>query len=98
MIRHQDLNDETLHSMIRKREIVWGGNARLKIYGTLHCGSGKRMKRMNRIFFKNVEEARNAGYRRLRELDAAGLRMPPSSAVLMVAHCQPLSVIVTGCH
>jgi methylphosphotriester-DNA--protein-cysteine methyltransferase len=39
------------------------GNQRLKIYGTLACSSGKRMKKENRIFFKSEEEAIQAGYR-----------------------------------
>ena len=49
--------------MIRKGEIVLGGNKRLKIYGTLGCASGKRMKRENRVFFKSDTEARKMGFR-----------------------------------
>lgn len=35
----------------------------MKIFGTLSCSSGKRMKMENRIFFESEEEAINAGYR-----------------------------------
>ena len=49
--------------MIRKGEIMLGGNKRLKIYGTLGCASGKRMKRKNRVFFKSDDEARKMGFR-----------------------------------
>jgi len=35
----------------------------MKIYGTLHCRSGKRMKAKNRVFFSSVEEALRMGYR-----------------------------------
>lgn len=36
---------------------------RLKIYGTLDCGSGKRLKLENRIFFKTEADAISLGYR-----------------------------------
>jgi methylphosphotriester-DNA--protein-cysteine methyltransferase len=39
------------------------GNQRLKIYGRLNCFSGKRMKNENRVFFRDEEEAVEAGYR-----------------------------------
>jgi methylphosphotriester-DNA--protein-cysteine methyltransferase len=39
------------------------GNQRLKIYGTLDCSSGKRMKKENRIFFNDEMDAVLAGYR-----------------------------------
>jgi len=69
MIRHTALGANAaqrtrrLHSLIRSGAIVLGGNARLKIYGTLHCKSGKRMKAGNRVFFASRPEARAAGYR-----------------------------------
>ncbi|WP_262902036.1 Ada metal-binding domain-containing protein [Pinibacter aurantiacus] len=49
--------------MIRAKEINFGGNAKLKIYGKLSCKSGKRMKRENRVFFHSGEEAILSGYR-----------------------------------
>ena len=39
------------------------GNLSLKIYGTLSCKSGKRMKKENRVFFKNEAEAIELGFR-----------------------------------
>ncbi|WP_245952507.1 Ada metal-binding domain-containing protein [Chitinophaga skermanii] len=41
----------------------YAGNQSLKIYGTLQCTSGKRMKPKNRVFFHSLEEAAAAGYR-----------------------------------
>ena len=63
MIRHSELNQETLHKLIRQTEITFAGNSLLKIYGTLSCVSGKRMKKENRIFFTNSNQAVNAGFR-----------------------------------
>ncbi len=63
MLFHNDLSDAELHRLIRRRAITLGGNSRLKIYGTLHCASGKRMKRGNRVFFPDEAAARAAGYR-----------------------------------
>ncbi|WP_257657779.1 Ada metal-binding domain-containing protein [Parapedobacter lycopersici] len=63
MIRHTDISEGNLRSLIRKKQISWGGNGALKIYGTLRCGSGKNMKRENRVFFCSEEEARQQGYR-----------------------------------
>lgn len=42
---------------------MFAGNRHLKIYGTLHCKSGKRMKKENRVFFQSEKEAMEAGYR-----------------------------------
>jgi len=69
MIRHLELGDmvfkqsRRLQALIDNGEVQFGGNARLKIYGTLNCSSGKRMKAENRVFFKSAEEAVNSGYR-----------------------------------
>jgi len=52
-----------LKLLINKGEILLGGNANLKIYGTLNCKSGKRLKIKNRVFFKNEEEAIQENYR-----------------------------------
>ncbi len=52
-----------LKLLIDKGEILLGGNANLKIFGTLNCKSGKRLKIRNRVFFKNEAEAIQAGYR-----------------------------------
>ncbi|WP_335904580.1 Ada metal-binding domain-containing protein [Leptospira venezuelensis] len=49
--------------MIRKRKLDFAGNLKLKIYGTLSCESGKRMKKENRIFFSSEKEAISLGFR-----------------------------------
>lgn len=63
MIKHLDMNDAELHQKIKQKEIVYGGNLNLRIYGTLQCKSGKRMKRENRVFFNTNEQAKNLGFR-----------------------------------
>lgn len=50
-------------SLFRSGAITMGGYKKGKIYGSLHCRSGKRMKPENRVFFKNEEAAIAAGYR-----------------------------------
>lgn len=63
MLFHKHLSDAELRHLIRSRQITLGGNSRLKIYGMLRCGSGKRMNRNNRVFFSNERAAQAAGYR-----------------------------------
>ena len=63
MINHKNVSDILLRRQIHHGEINYGGNRKLKIYGTLHCGSGKRMKKENRVFFKSTQEAISYGYR-----------------------------------
>lgn len=63
MIAHQILTDKDLRRLIRTDEIQFGGNRNLKIYGHLQCHSGKRMKKRNRVFFKNEIAAKAAGFR-----------------------------------
>jgi methylphosphotriester-DNA--protein-cysteine methyltransferase len=63
MFHHEDLGKQKLKSLIRKGEIVFGGNKQLKIYGMLSCKSGKRMKLENRIFFSSEKEAIKEGFR-----------------------------------
>ncbi|MFD0751200.1 Ada metal-binding domain-containing protein [Mucilaginibacter calamicampi] len=68
-INHIDLGNRpfirshNLYRLIAAGKIKLGGNKKLKIYGTLKCGSGRRMKLENRVFFKNEEEALANGYR-----------------------------------
>jgi methylphosphotriester-DNA--protein-cysteine methyltransferase len=52
-----------LYDSIANGSILFAGNSALKIYGTLNCGSGKRMKPVNRVFFSSEAEAISAGYR-----------------------------------
>ena len=63
MIRHAEISDEVLRSKIKQKKICFGGNRTLKIYGTLSCTAGKRMKRENRMFFSSEKEAVENGYR-----------------------------------
>lgn len=63
MIKHQDMEQSELHRLIKSGAIQLGGNARLRIYGTLHCKSGKRMLKKNRVFFTSEAEAMEEGYR-----------------------------------
>ena len=63
MIQHNTITNRELLRMIRGYSICFGGNASLKIYGTLHCRSGKRMKKANRVFFQSEAEAITQGYR-----------------------------------
>jgi len=63
LIKHAEISNIELTRLIRSKKIRFGGNLKLKIYGTLHCKSGKRMKRENRAFFSTAKEAENHGYR-----------------------------------
>lgn len=63
MIKHIEISNTELRKKIKQKEIVYGGNSNLKIYGTLHCKSGKRMKKKNRVFFTSIENAKKHGYR-----------------------------------
>jgi len=62
MILHQEISNRDLAQKIKQSEILFGGNKNLKIYGTLSCTSGKRMKRKNRVFFSSKIEAVENGY------------------------------------
>ena len=63
MILHAGLRDEELRRAIHNGDVVLAGNRRLKIFGTLRCASGKRMKKENRVFFTSEKEALQHGYR-----------------------------------
>ncbi len=63
MIQHSEISDSDLRSKIKRQEIYFGGNKKLKIYGLLNCKSGKRMKRENRVFFSTENEATENGFR-----------------------------------
>jgi hypothetical protein len=49
MIQHSKISGRDLRANIKNSEICYGGNRKLKIYGTLKCTSGKRMKRETRV-------------------------------------------------
>lgn len=63
MFHHAALEKRKLSSLIHRGEINFGGNKKLRIYGTLSCKHGKRMKQENRVFFSSKEEAINHDYR-----------------------------------
>ncbi len=63
MVLHQDICSTELKRAVKQKEICYGGNIKLKIYGTLHCKSGKRLKAANRVFFSSETEAIQGGYR-----------------------------------
>ena len=63
MRTHPGIGSAELRTLIRKGEIRFAGNRRLKIYGTLDCRSGKRMAAANRVFFPTENEAILEGYR-----------------------------------
>ena len=52
-----------LYLLVSTEQVSLGGYSKGKIYGTLSCPSGKRMKEQHRVFFKNEQEALDAGYR-----------------------------------
>lgn len=63
MIHQSSFGPLEVRNKIRKQEIQIGGHAPKKIYGTLHCASGKQMKIHNRVFFVSVKDAQANGYR-----------------------------------
>ena len=63
MWQHDNLTDGELFALLRAGAIACAGTRRLRIYGKLTCGSGRRMKRTNRVFFASEAEAVAAGYR-----------------------------------
>ncbi len=69
MVKHLNLGNHSFAQLrqlkirIDSGEIQLGGNSNLKIYGTLSCKSGRRLKTKNRVFFKNEEAAILLGYR-----------------------------------
>jgi methylphosphotriester-DNA--protein-cysteine methyltransferase len=63
MIEHKKHSDEEVRSLIRRNKITYAGNIPAKIYGKLTCSAGKRMKKKNRTFFVDRNEAILAGFR-----------------------------------
>ncbi len=63
MIRHSEIDNRTLQSKIKQQSLKFAGNRNLKIYGTLSCKSGNRMKKDNRVFFASEAEAISLGFR-----------------------------------
>jgi len=63
MLHHSEISKQDLATKIKQGEIRLGGNRKLKIFGTLDCKSGRKMKKVNRVFFLSEQEAREHGYR-----------------------------------
>ncbi|PJZ51946.1 metal-binding protein [Leptospira adleri] len=63
MILHIEIDEKKLKKEIRNRNIRFGGNLRLRIYGKLNCSSGKKMKKENRVFFFSKQNAEENGFR-----------------------------------
>jgi methylphosphotriester-DNA--protein-cysteine methyltransferase len=63
MKKHERISEVQLRKLIKSKGIQFAGNSQLKIYGTLRCASGKRMKKGNRVFFNSVAEAIQNGFR-----------------------------------
>jgi methylphosphotriester-DNA--protein-cysteine methyltransferase len=63
MVYHSDIKKEELFFALKNSKLQLGGNKKLKIYGLLNCKSGKRMKKVNRVFFENEKDALDNGYR-----------------------------------
>ncbi len=63
MINHIEISGYELRGKIRREKIRLAGNKKLRIFGLLNCGSGKRMKASNRAFFATTEEAIKHRYR-----------------------------------
>ncbi len=60
---HRSLDEGQLGRLLRSKRIAVAGNQRLRIYGTLHCSSGKRMHPKNRVFFTSAKAAIASGFR-----------------------------------
>ena len=52
-----------LVGMVRSGTVTLGGNGPGRIYGRLDCRAGKRMKLVNRVFFRDQAEALAQGFR-----------------------------------
>lgn len=63
MHRHQNHSPAEVRHLIRNGKIAIAGNLPARIYGTLNCSSGKRMKKENRVFFETEEEAVLSNFR-----------------------------------
>ena len=63
IIRYNTIDDTELLKAIKSSLIRYGGRRKHRIYGTLACESGKRMKWQNRVSFENRKDAISNGYR-----------------------------------
>lgn len=63
MYKHSEIPPAALKKHYKDGNICFAGNIKLRIYGTLRCKSGKRMKTENRVFFSSEKEAVENGFR-----------------------------------
>lgn len=63
MVLHAAISSMDLLSKIKNKQLCFGGNRQLKIYGTLQCKSGKRLRKENRVFFVSEKQAIEQHYR-----------------------------------
>jgi len=69
MISHMELGathyrrSKQIKILLNTGLIAFAGNSKLRIYGTLQCNLGKRMKAGNRVFFIDEAEAVKTNYR-----------------------------------
>ena len=63
MILHSEISDVDLRIKLKNRTILFGGNINAKIYGTISCAQGKRLKKDDRVFFRSKKEAQKENYR-----------------------------------
>ena len=63
MNRHENHSPTEVRYFIRNGKIAFAGNLPARIYGTLGCSSGKRMKKENRVFFATEAEAISLNFR-----------------------------------
>lgn len=84
------MTDADIRRRIRNGDILFAGNRKLRIYGVLNCASGKRMKKLNRVFFSTANEAEDQGYRPcghcMRDEYEAWIRKHSSPGDLSVFH------------
>lgn len=62
-VAHTDLTKAQVRLAIKSGLITHGGWRKGKIYGTLTCWSGKKMRPEERVFFASEEQALSLGYR-----------------------------------
>jgi methylphosphotriester-DNA--protein-cysteine methyltransferase len=60
---HGEIDSAEFKKSVHAGSILFAGNKKLRIYGTLRCASGKRMKKKNRVFFASEDEAIKQGFR-----------------------------------
>jgi methylphosphotriester-DNA--protein-cysteine methyltransferase len=63
MYKHSEISSATIKRHYKNGYICFAGNIKLRIYGTMKCKSGKRMKTENRVFFSSEKEAVENGFR-----------------------------------